>query len=107
VTLNMAGTDRPFEELFAELEPDARAVVAEIVRRVYAGQKKYGRLDLATDARDLESEKHEELLDAMIYGAALRIQRRRRMQSARSLGPRRHVELDSAADLARADLEDE
>jgi len=40
-----------------------------LARRLLAGQRHYGRLDVASDRRDWRRERAEELADALVYGA--------------------------------------
>jgi hypothetical protein len=56
-------------DVVAELGTEERAVLLVLARRLLAGQRAYGRLDLARDARDWRKERGEELADALIYGA--------------------------------------
>jgi hypothetical protein len=52
-----------------ELGPDERRVLVVLARRLLAGQKAYGRLDVATDTRNWRRERAEELADALVYTA--------------------------------------
>jgi len=52
-------------------------VLAEVARRLVAGQRLYGQLDLARDRRDWTAEAGEELADAAVYLAIRALQRRR------------------------------
>jgi hypothetical protein len=52
-----------------ELAEQERAVLLVLARRLLAGQKAYGRLNLAKDARDWRKERADELADALVYGA--------------------------------------
>jgi hypothetical protein len=61
--------DAELLDVVDELGPDERRVLLALARRLLAGQKPYGRLDVATDQRDWREERAEELADALIYGA--------------------------------------
>lgn len=52
-----------------QLEPDAVRALTLIAHRLLKGQKAYGRIDVATDPRDWQKEREEELQDALVYGA--------------------------------------
>jgi hypothetical protein len=69
-----SGPSADLAEIAAQLEPDAVRVLAFIARRLLAGQRAYGRLDIATDRRDWRKERAEELADAFVYGAIAEIQ---------------------------------
>ncbi len=56
-------------EVIAELAEQERSVLLVLARRLLAGQRGYGRLDLSKDARDWRRERAEELADALVYGA--------------------------------------
>jgi hypothetical protein len=53
----------------ADLGPDEIKVLTVLARRLLAGQRHYGRLDVRTDGRDWRRERAEELADALVYGA--------------------------------------
>jgi hypothetical protein len=55
--------------LVAELGPEELLVLEALARRLLAGQRAYGRLDLAHDGRDWRKERGEELADALVYTA--------------------------------------
>ena len=52
-----------------ELGEDEAHVLLFLARRLLAGQRVYGRLDLRRDGRDWRHERAEELADALVYGA--------------------------------------
>ena len=52
-----------------ELGPDEVKVLTALARRLLAGQRHYGRLDVRADGRDWRRERAEELADALVYGA--------------------------------------
>jgi hypothetical protein len=52
-----------------ELGPDEHRVILVLARRLLAGQRAYGRLDVATDGRDWRRERADELADALVYWA--------------------------------------
>lgn len=52
-----------------ELGDDEVRVLLVLARRLLAGQRTYGRLDVAHDGRDWRRERAEELADALVYGA--------------------------------------
>lgn len=76
-------SDEPTAELFCEmlcaLNDDERAVVLDVamrsLRKVIAGRKKYGPMDLANDTRDWMEEQAQEADDLANYGAMARRQR--------------------------------
>lgn len=57
-------------ELAAELGRDELAVLVLVAERLAAGRKRYGNLDLSTDARNFRMEALEEIADALVYSAA-------------------------------------
>jgi hypothetical protein len=54
-------------DVVAELGTDERRVLLALARRLLAGRRTYGRLDVAEDPRDWRSEAAEELLDGAVY----------------------------------------
>jgi len=52
-----------------ELGADEARTLLVLARRLLAGQRTYGRLDLAHDGRSWRRERAEELADALVYGA--------------------------------------
>lgn len=66
-----------------ELGAEEVMVLGLLAKRLLEGQTTYGRLHLATDARDLEAERGAELADAAIYHGMLEL---RRMLRARKDG---------------------
>ena len=48
---------------------DELAVMVALARRLNLGRESYGEWCAATDQRDHGRERHEELLDAAVYGA--------------------------------------
>jgi len=56
-----------------ELGDEELLVLATLARRLLAGQRAYGRLDLAHDGRDWRRERAEELADAMVYDAVAEV----------------------------------
>jgi hypothetical protein len=55
------------DAILAELGTDEHRVMLVLARRLLAGQKAYGRLDVATDGRDWRRERADELADALVY----------------------------------------
>lgn len=55
--------------VIAELGDDECRVLHAIALRLLGGQKTYGRLDIARDARDWQREIAEEVLDQAVYTA--------------------------------------
>jgi hypothetical protein len=53
--------------LLDELNDDERAPLLALARRIYAGRRQYGALNLATDGRDFQRERLEEQLDGLAY----------------------------------------
>ncbi len=53
--------------LYAGLEADAQRVLMRIARRLKDGQAQYGKLDLATDTRNLIDEAVQEAADKAVY----------------------------------------
>jgi aryl-alcohol dehydrogenase-like predicted oxidoreductase len=62
-------TDAQLSATIAELGTDERRVLLALARRLLAGQRTYGRLDVARDGRDWRRERADELADALVYGA--------------------------------------
>lgn len=58
------------------LGPDELRVVARVVERLRMGQKQYGALDIAGNAKDWRAEATEEFLDGAIYLAMQSIRER-------------------------------
>ena len=56
--------------IFLNLDAGARRVLYRMAKRVEAGQRTYGRLDLENDRRDFLDELRDELLDGLFYLAA-------------------------------------
>jgi hypothetical protein len=52
-----------------ELGDDEVRVLLVLARRLAAGQRTYGRLDVAHDQRDWRRERAEELADVLVYTA--------------------------------------
>jgi hypothetical protein len=52
-----------------DLRADEIKVLTVLARRLLAGQRHYGPLDVRTDGRDWRRERAEELADALVYGA--------------------------------------
>jgi hypothetical protein len=61
--------DAELLDVVAELAPEERRVMLVLARRLLAGQKAYGCLDLANDAHDWRKERADELADALVCGA--------------------------------------
>lgn len=60
-------------EFEGECSDDELRVIGSIHKRLETGRAQYGRLDLLQDARDWNRELAEELIDAMIYAAIVRL----------------------------------
>lgn len=60
-------SERTLEEVCRELGPDELRILKKIAERLAMGQRQYGRLRLAHDARNFRKEASEELLDAVVY----------------------------------------
>jgi hypothetical protein len=58
-----------WQRLLDELGPEEHEVLLVLGRRLLAGQRQYGRLDLARDPRDWKREAAEEAADLAIYTA--------------------------------------
>lgn len=56
--------------IYLNLDTDARKVLYRMAKRVEAGQRSYGRLDIENDRRDFLDELRDELLDGLFYLAA-------------------------------------
>ena len=56
-------------DVVASLGADERRVLLVLARRLLAGQRAYGRLDIAHDRRDWRKERGEELADVLVYTA--------------------------------------
>lgn len=67
----------PYQEAIitaaARLNVDEHRVIERIVRRLVLGLDRYGPLDLNGDKRNWRKEKHEELLDMLVYGAIMEL----------------------------------
>lgn len=55
---------------------DEALLLLEIARRVARGRDVYGQLSVDSDPRDYRQERLEELLDAVVYGAAMELRKR-------------------------------
>jgi hypothetical protein len=79
---------RQLTDVAARLAPDELRVLLAVATRVWAGQARYGCLDLRSDRRDFRGEALEELADAVFYLAAGMVcPRRRRVDRARGARP--------------------
>lgn len=56
--------------IYLGLDPGAQRVLYRMAKRVQAGQRAYGNLNLETDRRDFLDELRDELLDGLFYLAA-------------------------------------
>lgn len=56
-------------DMLAGLGADERRVLVVLAGRLRRGAKAYGALDLATDQRDWEKERGEEVADLLVYSA--------------------------------------
>ena len=65
--------------LAAAMEPDARAVLAAVARRLAKGREQYGDLSIDNDPRHWPTEAQEELFDLVVYREIERIQAQRRL----------------------------
>lgn len=54
----------------SRLAVDDLAVLTRVAQRLELGRQRYGHFDLSTDKRNWRREKHEELLDMLVYSAA-------------------------------------
>jgi len=59
----------PLADVLVQLGEDERRVILVLAKRLLEGQRCYGRLDLANDARDWRKERAQELADVLVYGA--------------------------------------
>lgn len=57
------------DKVLDELEPDALRAIAFLADRLLLGQRCYGKIDLATDPRDWEKERRDEIGDLLVYSA--------------------------------------
>jgi hypothetical protein len=73
---NPGNIDADLLDVIATLEPDARRVLLAIARRLAAGHRAYGRLDIDGDTRDWHAEAVAELLDGCVYLACASMRRR-------------------------------
>ena len=62
-------TERALDAACADLGDQELQVLVVLARRLLAGQRAYGRLDLAHDRRDFQTERAEELQDTLVYTA--------------------------------------
>lgn len=51
----------------SRLEPQAQMILLKIARRLEAGQREYGRMDVAKDPRNFFAEAAEEAMDFVVY----------------------------------------
>lgn len=68
---------------FMQLGPDHRDVFEMLLDKAEAGARKYGVMEIATDARDFEAEARAELLDCIHYLGAECVRRRREIDEGR------------------------
>lgn len=61
--------------LLVGLGADERRVLAVLADRLRGGAKAYGALDLASDRRDFEKERGEEVADLLVYSAFAELKR--------------------------------
>lgn len=61
--------------IWHQLEPQARSVLLKIARRLRAGQKEYGTMDVVGDGRNYFDEACEEALDFAVYHAMHELKR--------------------------------
>jgi hypothetical protein len=57
----------------AGLGPDERRTLLVLARRLAEGERRYGRICLATDARTFRTERSEELADLLVYTAFMEL----------------------------------
>lgn len=57
------------DKVLDQLEPDALRAIAYLADRLLMGQRYYGKIDLATDPRDWEKERRDEIGDLLVYSA--------------------------------------
>jgi hypothetical protein len=69
VTPSREAIERDLFVACAELGDDELRVLAYLAARLLAGQRTYGRLDLASDRRDWREERGEEIADLLVYSA--------------------------------------
>jgi len=62
-------TECDLDAACADLADDELRVVAHLARRLLEGQRRYGRLSLATDRRTWRRERAEEIADLLMYSA--------------------------------------
>jgi hypothetical protein len=58
-------------DIVEDLGDEEGGVILVLAHRILAGQRAYGKLDLANDPRDWRKERAEELADAFIYDGFL------------------------------------
>lgn len=63
--------------IYEGLEEQAKVVLLDIARRLKAGQREYGNMDVNKDPRDYFQEAAEEALDFAVYAAMERLRRSR------------------------------
>ncbi len=56
-------------QVLENLGPDEQRTIAFLARRLLAGQRAYGAIDLEHDARDFGAERAEEIGDLLVYSA--------------------------------------
>jgi hypothetical protein len=68
--------ERELDATCAELADDEIRVVAHLAARLLEGQRRYGRLTLATEGRNWGKERAEEVADLLVYTAFEELRRR-------------------------------
>jgi hypothetical protein len=61
--------------IIAELGSQEVAVLTLLAKRLQLGQRAYGLIDVASDPRDYDAERGEELADALVYTGMAELRR--------------------------------
>jgi hypothetical protein len=69
------GLERELDATCAALGNDEIRTLVHLARRLLAGQRCYGRLDLENDARNFRRERSEEIQDLLVYSAFIELQK--------------------------------
>ena len=78
-------------EVVEDLAEEEGGVLLVLAKRLLAGQRAYGRLDLAHDARDWRKERADELADALVYTAIAEVAAQVKQALAPEMAPARHT----------------
>jgi hypothetical protein len=66
---------KAIDDALDKLEPDAVLAIAYLADRLLMGQRYYGKIDIATDPRDWNNERRDEIGDLLVYSAFAELKR--------------------------------